>query len=348
MKQLYLGTSITNWIIAFAIISISLIAGKFLYWLIQKTIKKKVEEKKDFFFIFIDMVEEPLSLAIAIFGFWYAKDFIYINKKIAHFIDSALYFIILFDIAWFLSRFFDAIVEKYIKPKVLKTETDIDDILLPVFRKLIIVAIWATVIILGLDNAGYDITTMLAGFGIGGLVFALAARDAVSNLFGGFIIFTDKPFSLNDRIIIDGYEGYVKEIGLRSLKLETLEHRIVTIPNSFVTDRSVLNVSREDSRRIKFTLGLTYDTTPEMIQKAKEILLDILNNNEAVKNPVTYLDSFGDFSLNIVVIYWIKKEYPINSAIDQINLEILKRFNENKLEFAFPTQSIIIENKSND
>ena len=345
MHQLYLGTPLMNWIIAFAIISVSIIAGKFLYWLIQSTIKKKIKER-DFFFIFIDMVEEPLSLAVAIFGFWYAEDFLHINEKIAHLIDSVIYFVILFDIAWFLSRFFDAIVEKYIAPKVLETETDMDDVLLPVFRRLVVVAIWATVIILGLDHAGYDITAMLAGFGIGGLVFALAARDAVSNLFGGFIIFTDKPFSLNDRIIIDGYEGYVKEIGLRSLKLETLDHRMVTIPNSFVTDRSVLNITQEDARRIKFTLGLTYNTNPEMIQKAKEIILDILNKNEAVKNPVAYFDNFGDFSLNIVVVYWIKQESSINSTIDQVNLEILKRFNENNLEFAFPTQSIIIEKQN--
>lgn len=312
--------------------------------MIQNTLKKKTDQNH-FLFVLIDMAEEPIAFAIAILGFVYAKNLIELNESILKILDSALYFAILFDIAWFLTRFFDALVEKYIKPKVLETETDLDDILLPVVRKIVIAAIWAFVIILGLDNAGYDVSTMLAGVGIGGLAFALAARDTVSNLFGGFIIFTDKPFSLNERIIIDGHEGYIREIGLRSIKLETLDHRIVTIPNSFVTDRSILNISKEDARRIKFTLGLTYDTTPEMVEKAEQILLDILNTNENVQNPVVYFDNFGDFSLNIIVIYWIKKGAPINKTIDKINLEILRKFNDNKLEFAFPTQSIILENK---
>ncbi|MEO1938465.1 MAG: mechanosensitive ion channel family protein, partial [Sulfurimonas sp.] len=247
------------------------------------------------------------------------------------------------NIAWFATRLLDAIVEKYIAPKVKESETDLDDILLPIVKKLINIAIWAITIIIGIDNAGYNVTTMITGLGIGGLVFALAAKDAVSNLFGGFIIFSDKPFNINERIILNGFEGYVREIGLRSTKLETLDGRMVTMPNSKVTDNPVLNVSREKGRKVKFFLGLTYDTQPEDMQKAKDILSRILEANEHTQDAVIAFDSFGDFSLNIMVIYWIKKGSPIAATNDAVNMQILQEFNAAKLDFAFPTQTVILQ-----
>jgi MscS family membrane protein len=122
-----------------------------------------------------------------------------------------------------------------------------------------------------------------------------------------------------------------------------LDGRIVTMPNSKVTDNAVLNVSKERGRKIKFYLGLTYDTTPENIELAKQIIVDILDKNENTIDAVVAFDSFGDFSLNILVIYWIKSGSPIVQVNDHVNMEILKQFNANKLDFAFPTQTVIVQ-----
>ena len=344
LDTIYLNNTLQNWLIAFAIAIGAVVVGKLLYWIIQKTLKSYTKETaNDLDFIFVDMIEEPLSLAITIFGLWFAVDVLTFSEGIDKFVGSVFYFLIIFNIAWFATRLFDAVIEKYVKPKVEESETDLDDILLPIIRKLVNISIWAITIIIGIDNAGYNVTTMITGLGIGGLVFALAAKDAVSNLFGGFIIFSDKPFNINDRIKISGHEGYVREIGLRSTKLETLDGRIVTMPNSNVTDNPVLNISKEKGRKIKFYLGLTYDTSVENMQLAKDILLNILNENESVRDEVVAFDTFGDFSLNIVVIYWITSGSSISGTNDAVNMRILKEFNENKLNFAFPTQSIIME-----
>lgn len=115
------------------------------------------------------------------------------------------------------------------------------------------------------------------------------------------------------------------------------------MPNSKVTDNPVLNISKERGRRVKFYLGLTYDTDPDDIEQAKEILEDIISKNEHTQDAVIAFDSFGDFSLNVLVLYWIKKGSPIVKVQDEINLQILRRFNAQKLNFAFPTQSIILE-----
>ena len=344
LETVYLNNTLQTWIISFLIMGGSIIAGKLLYWVIQKTLKNFTKNtKNELDFLFVDMLEEPLTLALTIFGLWWAVSILELASGIKGFIDSIFYFLILFNIAWFLTRMLDAIIEKYVAPKVKESETDLDDILLPIMRRIVNISIWAMTIIVGIDNAGYDVTTMVTGLGIGGLVFALAAQDAVSNLFGGVIIFSDKPFNINERIILNGYEGYVREIGLRSIKIETLDGRIVTMPNSKVTDNPVLNISKEKGRRVKFYLGLTYDTQPEDIEKAKEILKDIITLNEHTQDAVIAFDSFGDFSLNVLVLYWIKKGSPIVQVQDEINIQILTRFNAEKLNFAFPTQSIILE-----
>ena len=344
LDEIYLNNSLETWLYALFIAGGAIVLGKLLYWSIQRTLKVYTKAtQNDFDFIFIDMIEEPLSLAITLIGIWFAIDLLTMSEAIKKFIDSVFYFVVIFNIAWFANRLFNALMEKYVVPKIKKSETDLDDILYPIIRKIVSISIWTITIVIGIDNAGYNVTTMITGLGIGGLVFALAAKDAVSNLFGGFIIFSDKPFDLNDRIILNGFEGYVREIGLRSTKLETLNGRIVTMPNSKVTDNPVLNVSKEKGRKIKFTLGLTYDTQPQDIELAKNILTKIITQNEHTRDAVIAFDSFGDFSLNILVIYWVKSGSPIAGTNDTINMSILKEFNENKLNFAFPTQTLIVE-----
>ena len=344
LDEIYLNNSLETWLYALFIAGGAIVLGKLLYWSIQKTLKVYTKAtKNDLDFIFIDMIEEPLSLAITLIGIWFAIDLLTMSEAVKKFIDSVFYFVVIFNIAWFANRLFNALMEKYVVPKIKKSETDLDDILYPIIRKIVAISIWTITIVIGIDNAGYNVTTMITGLGIGGLVFALAAKDAVSNLFGGFIIFSDKPFDLNDRIILNGFEGYVREIGLRSTKLETLDGRMVTMPNSKVTDNPVLNVSKEKGRKIKFTLGLTYATQPQDIELAKNILTKIITQNECTRDAVIAFDSFGDFSLNILVIYWVKSGSPIAGTNDTINMSILKEFNENKLNFAFPTQTLIVE-----
>ncbi len=344
LATIYLGNTLETWLYALLIAGGAVLIGKLLYWTIQKTIKAYTKgTDNDLDFIFIDMIEEPLSFALTLFGLWFAIDMLTMSAGVEKFVDSVFYFLVIFNIAWFATRLFDALIEKYVVPKVQESETDLDDILLPIIRKIVTISIWTITIVIGIDNAGYNVTTMITGLGIGGLVFALAAKDAVSNLFGGFIIFSDKPFNINDRIIINGHEGYVREIGLRSTKLETLDGRLVTMPNSNVTDNPVLNVSKESGRKLKTHLGLTYDTSVEDMQLAKDILARIIEENEHARDAVIAFDSFGDFSLNILFIYWVKGGSPIAATQDAINMKILKEFNENKLNFAFPTQSIILE-----
>ncbi|MGL5272664.1 MAG: mechanosensitive ion channel family protein, partial [Phocaeicola sp.] len=201
-------------------------------------------------------------------------------------------------------------------------------------------------IIMGLKNAGYDVGAVIAGLGIVGLAVAMAAKDTVSNFFGGVTIFSDKPFRIGDRIKIGSYDGFIHEIGLRSFRLRTLNGTIVTIPNSKVTDSLIENVTLEPSRKVTLNLGLTYETSPEKVKEAIEILRDIASLHTSLEeNIVVSFNQYGDFSLGILFIYYIKKGEDILQAQTDINLSILTRFNERKIQFAYPTQTLYVNNQ---
>lgn len=337
----FYNNTILEWLTAMGIVLAVFIVGKIVYRIFSKVarlITAKTKSKLDD--IIIDMIEEPIVASLGIVGVWFALKGLNMPEAAIGTIGQVMGFSIVMMIAWLINRLLNALIEEYIVPLTVNSESDMDDQILPILRKGTSIIIWSMAIIIGLNNAGYDVTTLIAGLGIGGLAFAMAAKDTVANIFGGFTIFTDKPFVINDRIQIGSHDGSVVEIGVRSTRLKTSAGRIITIPNSKFSDSPVENISMEPSRKIVLQLGLTYDTTPENMDKALAILAEIASANEDLINePTIFFSGFGDFSMNITFIYYIAKESSIASTQNNINLAILKQFNAAGLEFAFPTQT---------
>lgn len=341
-KSFYNNT-VGEWAISLAIIVGSIIIGKLIFYIISKIVKKFTKRSKaKLDDIIVDMVEEPIVFAIIIAGIWYGLNFLNLSEWWQDFIGKVYYILITFNIAWMLTRLFDALVNEYLQPMVDKSESDLDDQLLPIARKAVKVSVWIIALVVGLNNAGYDVGALIAGLGIGGLALAMAAKDSVANLFGGFTVFTDKPFTIRDRIKVDGFDGTVEEIGIRSTRLKTLEGRIVTIPNALFASESIENVSSEARRKMVLDLGLTYDTKPEAMKQAMEILQQIAKANKSVDDSgvVTAFTEFGDSAMILRFIYYIIKGEDIYGTISDINMEILIKFNEKGFDFAFPTQTV--------
>lgn len=338
----FYNNTVLEWLIAMGIVLAVFIVGKIVYRIFSKVIRIITSKTKtNLDDIIVDMIEEPIVASLVIAGIWFALKGLNMSEAASERIGHVMQFAIVMMIAWLISRLLDALIEEYIVPLTEKSESDIDDQLLPILRKGIRIIIWSMAIIIGLNNAGYDVTTLIAGLGIGGLAFAMAAKDTVANIFGGFTIFTDKPFVINDRVKIGSHDGSVVEIGVRSTRLKTPAGRIVTIPNSKFSDSPVENISMEPSRKIVLQLGLTYDTTPENMDKALAILTEIASGCDGLTgDPTIFFSGFGDFSMNITFIYYIAKESNIAGTQNSINLAILKQFNEAGLEFAFPTQTL--------
>ena len=343
LHQEFYGNSILNWAIAVGILILSFVVVKMLYWIFSNVIRRLTSKTKtNLDDVLIDKLEKPLTYLVLILGYWISIHYLVFKEEVELVLENVAYFLLVIDVTAILSRIVDALITEIIMPISEKSDSSFDNQLIPVIQKGVRSIIWILGIIIGLDNIGFDITAMIAGLGIGGLALALAAQDSVKNIFAGIMIFLDKPFRIKDRIQVDGFDGIVEEVGLRSTRLRTLEGRIVTIPNSRFTDNSVTNVTSQPTLKVKLNLGLTYDTDEVQMQKAIDILEDIVKNQEAITDDYAAgFNGFGDFSLNILFIYYVKPDSHWLDTQTLVNKEILRRFNKEGLEFAFPPQTIL-------
>jgi len=341
-QQTFYMNTVQEWAITLGIIVGSAIVAKILYWAIGKYVKKvTAKTKTQLDDLLVDKLEEPVVYALVIGGIFYGLERLAMTPGMESFILTAFTFAFTLNITWLFVRTIDALIEEYIVPLTAKSDSDLDDQLLPILRKAVRVVLWSLGFITGLNNAGFDVAALIAGLGIGGLALALAAQDTVKNIFGGLMVFLDKPFKMNQRIKLNGIDGTVEEIGIRSTRIRTLEGRLVTIPNGQFSDNAVENVTVEPNRKVVINLGLTYETAPEKMEEALATLKDIINNNDNTEETVLVsFNSWGDFSMGILLIFYIKPTSDILETHTEINMEILKRFNAAGLDFAYPTQML--------
>ena len=339
-----LGIPLLDWVITAVLIIASIIGAKIIFWILNKIISKltsKTKTKLDD--LLLDSLEEPLAFTLGALGIWKSIDWLGLSAESQGIIDKIFFVILLGLIAWAITRTIEALIDHYLLPAIVKSESDLDDQLLPILRKALKIIVWIMAIIIGFNNSGYDVGAIVAGLGIGGLAFALAAQDSVKNLFGGFTIFIDKPFTIKDRIKISGFDGSVEEIGIRSTRIRTLDGRRVTIPNSKFSESAIENISSEPSRKVVLNLGLTYGTSSNGVKEAMELLKGIVKGKNVVSDKVFVgFNAFNDWSLNIICVYYISPGADILGVQTEINLDILENFANSKLDFAFPTQTLFI------
>ena len=342
LRQEFYGNKIENWLISFGILIGGIVVAKITYWIIGKYVKRlTAKTKSQLDDLLIDKLEEPVVYAIGILGFYWGFHRLHFGEGIDKFFEHVFTIVFTLNVTWLIVRTADAIIEEYIMPFVERSESDLDDQLMPLLRKVFKLILWCMGIIIGLNNAGFDVAALIAGLGIGGLALALAAQDTVKNIFGGIMVYLDKPFKIGDRIVISGHDGFVEEIGIRSTRIRTLEGRQITIPNAQFSESPIENISREPARKIVLNLGLTYETSPEKMEMAMTILKDIASNNESVgEDAMVSFNSWGASALGITFIYFIQPGKDILITQTEVNLEILKRFNAEGLDFAYPTQTI--------
>lgn len=348
-SEIYYGNTLKEWVISAAIIIGALILNKLIV-LFNKHVLTKLTEKTNNRMddILFKMLQAPVLLGVVLLAIWIASNHLHLSAKADIFFRNSYQFLIVLNITWSIVRFANALIDEYMVPKAEDNSTKyLDNTLIPIIRRGILGLIWAIGIVMALRNVGLDVGALIAGLGIGGLAFALAAQDTIKNIFGGITIFTDKPFRIGERVKVDGFDGFIEDIGIRSTRLRTLEKRLVTIPNYKIVEASIENITNEPMRRVLSKIGLTYDTTPEKMEEALAILKNIpkINKNVDSKELIATFSNFGSYSLDITFIYWIKKSGDVLEVPSSVNLEILKQFNHAGLNFAFPTQTLILENE---
>lgn len=240
------------------------------------------------------------------------------------------------------------LIELLLKKSLSKSKKQMDEMLAPVARKTIqIIIIVIAILMIAQNLSGKTMASILTGLGVGGLAIALAAQETIKNFFGSIVICSDKPFELNERIIVDGVDGNVESVGFRSTRIRTLSGHLVTVPNGELANKSIENVTRRPHIKQLMKIGVTYDTPPEKMELALQIIKDLLDNHEGMNEnfpPRVAFDEFGACSLNILVIYWYHPAdfWAFKAFNEKFNLELLKRFNAEGIDFAFPTQTLYL------
>lgn len=338
------GNTLESWGISILIIVGAVVVVKLISLFSRKVLKPFITRTPNHLDnVIYYSLESPIKFAVMLLGIWIAIHRLVYPDNFVKTIDNAYRILIVLDITWVFARLIGGLLEIYLR----KESTGQTHKMKPIIKRTALVLVWIIGIVMALSNIGVNISALLGTLGIGGIAFALAAQDTVKNIFGAFTIFTDKPFNIGDTIRVDSFEGTVIDVGARSTKIMDYDKRIITFPNYKITDANIINISSEPRRRVVLNLGLTYDTTPEKMKEALDILKAIPERVENVSsNPsdtTAVFTNYADSALVIMYIYFIEKQGDILGVTSNMNMEILSSFNKAGLEFAFPTQTVYIQ-----
>lgn len=211
-------------------------------------------------------------------------------------------------------------------------------------RGLVNFAIWAIALVFMLDNLGIKISAVVAGLGIGGIAVALAAQAVLADLFSYFVIFFDKPFEVGDFIVVGDKMGAVEQIGIKTTRIRSLGGEQLVFSNTDLTNSRVHNFKKMEKRRVVFKLGVTYRTSSEKLRKINKIVKDAIETQNGTFFDRGHFAAYGDFSLNFEFVYYVTgADYAKYMDVQQaINLAIFEAFETEKIEFAYPTQTVFL------
>lgn len=294
------GNTLESWGISILIILGAIVVVKLISLFSRKVLKPFITRTPNHLDnVIYYSLESPIKFAVMLLGIWIAIHRLVYPDNFVKAIDNAYRILIVLDITWVFARLIGGLLEIYLG----KESTGQTHKMMPIIKRTALVLVWIIGIVMALSNIGVNISALLGTLGIGGIAFALAAQDTVKNIFGAFTIFTDKPFNIGDTIRVDNFEGTVIDVGARSTKIMDYDKRIITFPNYKITDANIINISSEPMRRVVLNLGLTYDTTPEKMKEALDILKAIPGRVENVSsNPSDTTAVFTNYADSALVI----------------------------------------------
>ena len=223
----------------------------------------------------------------------------------------------------------------------------VDRILIPFLNKIVKFIIIALAVSIIAQEWGFEISGLIAGLGLGGLAVALAAKDALANIFGGVVIITDKPFTIGDWIATPSVEGTVEDITFRSTRIRGFAHALITVPNARLADEPITNWTRMGKRRISFHLGVTYSTPVTKLKKCVRLIRELLENHPGVHKETIFVrfDNFNDSSLDIFIYFFtITTNWgEFLEVKEEINFTIMEILESEGVTVAFPSRSLYLE-----
>ena len=347
-----------NWVVANQVgllmlaiaVAVSIPVSIIVSWIIRATIKvmlKKSQKDED---KISASLNKPILFAGIFSGFVYGLRMIAMPENVMGFISRAYYVVMVCTVAWAFLRVL-SVMKLLLQEIAKKTENVYDDLLVSLIYPVLKAVVWIFAVLFVAENVfNFKVTTLVAGAGVAAMAVAFAAQNTIANIFGALALISDRPFTIGDMISFNGKRGSVIAIGLRSTTLRTLDGTVWSVPNKEVAEASIENISKRPNIKWSFTVDLVYETAPEQIKRAKEIVMEILLAcplTDSEKNaPAVWFSEYAESSLRLTAVNWFQ---TINwgdfcAQREIIQLQILEKLAEEKLELAFNTQTVHLIN----
>lgn len=338
-----------NIVFFFGTILVAIILGRIVRSILKRLANKKALQDKPVAAAAMAAVSRSMTFVLLTIGYMAGIQFLRENQELFSVLSTSGDILIAIAIGFILYHLIE-VPTVWFSVRMEKSDHHMNKMFIPVIRKslraVLIVFVLIQIIQILSDK---PITSIVAGLGIGGLAVALAAQDTLRHFFGSVVLVGDKPFDIGDRIVIDGHDGPVESVDLRSTRIRTLEGHLVTVPNGELANKTIQNIGKRPYIRRLANITITYDTPPEKVKEAKAILEDILKDHEGMDPelpPKVYFNEFNAASLNLIMLYWYHPPdyWAYMEFTEKVNHQIFERFNNAGIEFAFPTQTIHLKN----
>ena len=328
-----------SWIFIFSYLSLRII--KFIFsWQVKKFVGKTKNELDDILFRAIKNIKWPLLIPLSA----------YISLELTSlsiFVSGILLKIVVIVATYYSIKIAQDLVDFYtekIADKRLKDEKVRDVSMIKNLRVISKGFIWIIAFLLILSNLGYDITTLIAGLGVGGVAIALALQNILEDVFSSLSIHFDKPFVLGDFIVIGDDLGSIEKIGIKTTRIRHLEGHELVVSNKELTNIRINNYGKMQKRRVSFEFGVEYETSVDKIRIINEIVKRVIEEIDLTTFDRCHFKKYGDFSLIFEVAYYISTS-DYNSYMDiqqDINIAIKEAFDKEGIDFAYPTQTVYV------
>jgi len=316
----------------------------FKFFILQR-IKTFAEKTKtdldDLLIVLIECIGWPLYVLVAL----------YVPLRmlvLPELVQNGIFYLTFLVATYYVVRAFQHLIDYGVKKygeKQRREDKKADVTVVQFLGRLGKLAVWAVALVLVLANFGYDVSTLIAGLGVGGIAIAFALQNILGDMFASFSLYFDKPFKIGDFIVVGNDSGTVEKIGIKSTRITTLQGEELVCSNKELTEARVRNFGKMKERRVVFSLGLTYDTSSAKLKKVPGIIKKVFEKVKKANLSRVHFQKFGDFSLNYEIVYYVKSgNYVDFMDVQQaVNLAIKAEFEKEKIEMAFPTQTLYLE-----
>lgn len=349
LKWTFWGNELWKYLFSLVYIFLAFYVSKFLDYLTRVWLKRWAEKTETKFDdLLLELLNGPVKVVAFMIFLRIGLDVFSWPEMVQKVLAKLFTVVVAISLTYMVLKFVDLLMNFWRMRTQGHENQDFNHQLFPIIRKSLKLFIIMVAALVTLDNLGINITAAIASLSIGGLAVGLAAQDTLANLFGAIAIFLDKPFKIGDRIQMDAVDGPVESIGLRSTRVRNLDGHLVTIPNKTMGNATITNIAARPNIRTVMNIGITYDTPVEKVRLALKIIEETFRGHAKTQDLITSFNKFESSALNILVVHWWSgtdmKECL--AGLQVMNLTLKERFDNAKLSFAFPTQTLYVKQDS--